>query len=96
MENFTFKGKGVHYWRAQTERLTSFSDVVSWFQRQHGLSKARAIIAARRSRPEAYNEWRAKQNPTLQRMTRNTSSSRQLLSMRTKGGAAPLFNFRSL
>ena len=71
--SFTFKGKGVHYWRARTERLTSFSDVVSWFQREHGLGKGRAIIAARRSRPEAYNEWMAKKHPNVNRMAQSAS-----------------------
>jgi hypothetical protein len=55
MQNFTFQGKGVHYWRAKTERIYSFDELVRWFQREHGLSRANAIQAARRTRPELYN-----------------------------------------
>jgi hypothetical protein len=55
MENFTYQGKGVHYWRAKTERIWSFDDLVRWFQREHGLGRPNAIQAARRTRPELYN-----------------------------------------
>jgi hypothetical protein len=62
MENLMFQGKSVQYWRNEIERRRagSFNDVVAFFEREHGLSKARAKIAARKVAPEKYNEFMAK------------------------------------
>jgi hypothetical protein len=59
MENLMFQGKSIQYWRHQIEqrRAGGFNDVVRLFQREQGLSKARAMIAARTVAPEKYNEF---------------------------------------
>lgn len=68
METFIFKGKGVHYWRAQTQHVRNFSELVRWFEREQGLSRARAIRAARNVAPERYNQHMAALHPNAQAM----------------------------
>ena len=62
MENLVFDGKSVQYWRQQIDerRAGSFNDVVGFFQRELGLSQARAKIAAIKVAPEKYNLFMAK------------------------------------
>ena len=59
-----FEGKSVQFWRRQIEqrRTGSFNDVVAFFQRELGLSQARAKIAAIKVAPEKYNHFMAKVN----------------------------------
>jgi len=70
METFTLEK--VHYFRAKVDRTypSSFSDVVTWFERECGMSKGRAIMAARETHGHLYNAFHAAAHPNAQRMAR--------------------------
>lgn len=88
-QQFNFEAKGIEYWRAQTRHLHNFDAIVHWFQTEHGLSKARAIIAARRTDGQGYNQWSKDGRPSSGRGTQNLSMPR------TRTGS-PFVTFRGL
>ena len=55
METFTLDK--IHYFRAKIDAThpRSFSQIVHWFQVNSGLSRGKAINAARRTYPNVYN-----------------------------------------
>jgi len=63
MKQTLYDGRSKEYWRARLDerRVTSFAGTVAFFQRE-GLPKARAIIAARKARPDLYNEFHGRLN----------------------------------
>jgi len=103
MERFT--SDKIHYFKAKLGTQKSFDVAVQWFQANCGLRRSQAIMAARAVRPDLYNQWRANQNPNVNHLHRDASSSQSAsrpanasitaLSMRTSTGA-PLVRFVGL
>lgn len=58
----TFRPEKVHYFRAKIDatRPRSFDDVVGYFQRECALSRGGAIVAARKTCPDLYNQFHAR------------------------------------
>jgi hypothetical protein len=99
-QRFNFESKSIEFWKAQTRHLNSHEDIVRWFEREHGISKSRAIVAARRTNGHLYNlsmERRARPvSLGLQQMVRrSTSAPVTALSFRTRDGR-PLIRFQGL
>jgi hypothetical protein len=66
-EIHNFKAFTPEYWRARISG-NDFESAMRYAERE-GLRRGAAILFARHANPKAYNEWRAKQNPNVQRMT---------------------------
>src|SRR5262249_33239124 len=97
-QNFTFQNKGAQYWAARIEErgIRTFDDAVRYFQREHGLSRANAIVAARKSRPDLYNQFHAHAHRRAVQAPSNTGrlSSKPVQLMRASG--SPVVTFRGL
>ena len=66
-----FRALPPEYWRARISG-TDFEAAIRYAERE-GLRRGAAILFARHANPAAYNAWRAKQNPNVQRMTQSAS-----------------------
>lgn len=83
METFTLDK--IHFFRARIEDrgIRTFEAAIRYFQREHGLSRANAIVAARKTRPDLYNQFHAHAhhrteqapNKTVQKMSARTGRS---------------------
>jgi hypothetical protein len=99
-QNFTLQGKGAQYWAARIEdrKVKTFDGAVRYFQREQGLSRADAINAARKTRPDLYNQFHAHahhqgvQKPSNR--AAGASSAKPLQLMRATG--RPVVAFRGL
>jgi hypothetical protein len=96
----TFRAEKVHYFRARVESThpKAFDDVIRYFQRECALSRGSAIIAARKTCPQLYNEFHARAHHQTPSSTpaRESGSGKPVQTMAMHADTARIIRFRGL
>jgi hypothetical protein len=93
-QQFLFQNKGAAYFRAQTQHLHSFEDVIQFFARQ-GVRRGQAINLARKTHPDRYNTWMRNARKDTPTTTTVATKTVHAMDMRKPSGV-PVITFRGV